>query len=60
MANVIIMAIWAITCSKEYGLRYGQLICLLQQNQNYNELVKTETKSINFKEVMPKNRFSQF
>ena len=31
-------------CLEESGLKYGQLICLFQQNQNYNKLMKTEIK----------------
>ena len=53
MAILIIMA---INCSEENGLKYGQIVCLLQQNQNYNKLVKTEIKKSIFEGSYDQNQ----
>ena len=42
MANWAKMAIIAISCLWENGLKYGQVASLLQKNQECSKLVKTE------------------
>ena len=50
------MAIIATSCLWENGLKYGQVASLLQKNQEFSKLVKTEIEKSLIEKVMVKKR----